>query len=55
MDSNQISRFKEDFDHFMHEEYVQEIHALMAWCLNQPELLQMIPSGRGPKFNIEFI
>lgn len=54
MDSNQISRFK-DFGHFMHAGYVQEIHALMAGCLNQPELLQIIPSRKGHKFHIEII
>lgn len=36
MNSNQISRFKEDFDHFMHEGYMQEIHTLvseLAWII----------------------
>lgn len=51
MDSSQICSFKEDFGHFMHEGYMQEIHALMAGCLNQPELLQMIPSRMGPKLS----
>lgn len=48
MASNQISIVKEGFYHFMHEGYVHEIHALIAGCLNQPELLQMIPSRKDP-------
>lgn len=52
MNSNQISRFKEDFGYLMHEGYKQEIHTLVAGCLNQPELLQMIPSRRVPKRSV---
>lgn len=55
MDSNQISRFKEDFGYFIHERYVQEIYAFVAGCLNQSELSQMIPGRKGPKFGIELI
>lgn len=49
MNSNQISRFKEDFGHFMYEGYMHKIHMLMVGCLNQPELLLMISSRKVPK------
>lgn len=52
MNGNKISRFKKDFGDFMHEGYMHKIHTLMVGCLNQPELLQMIPSKKIPKCSV---
>lgn len=52
MNSNEISRFREDFGHFMHEGYMNKIHTLMVECLNQSGLLQMIPSKKELKCSV---
>lgn len=52
MNSNQISRFKEDFGYFMYEGHMHEIYIHMVGCLNQPELLQMIPRRKVPKCSV---